>query len=59
LENSKQLLDRPLQEIDMRLPDRFSVRPIASHPCGQTHAEAPTSPPSRAHAANPMTRKAT
>ena len=56
---SKQLLDRPLQEIDMRLPDRFSVRPIANHPCGQTHAEAPTSLPSPAHAAIPMTRKAT
>ena len=37
LENSKQILDQPLQEIDMRLPDRFSVRPMAGHPCGQPH----------------------
>jgi len=59
LETSKQLLDRPLQEIDMRLPDRFSVRPITSHPCGQTHADLPASLPSPAHAAIPMMRKAT
>lgn len=35
LQNSHALLDRPLQALDMRLPDRFSFRPqTASQPAG-------------------------
>lgn len=35
LQTSKALLDRPLQEIDLRLPDRLRVRPMSEGPCGQ------------------------
>lgn len=35
LQTSKALLDRPLQEIDLRLPDRLRLRPMAEGPCGQ------------------------
>ena len=35
LQSSKSLLDRPLQEIDLRLPDRLRLRPMAEGPCGQ------------------------
>jgi len=57
LQTSKQLLDRPLQEIDMRLPDRFSVRPISTGPCGQAHPA--DSRPTPTHAATNDARKAT
>ena len=52
LQTSKQLLDRPLQEIDLRLPDRMRVRPAVEAPCGER-----TTPVGRA-AVTP-TRKAT
>jgi cell division protein FtsQ len=51
LQTSKALLDRPLQEIDMRLPDRLHVRPMTEPPCG--HAD----PTSGANAADPDPRK--
>jgi cell division protein FtsQ len=35
LQTSKSLLDRPLQEIDLRLPDRLRVRPMSEGPCSQ------------------------
>jgi cell division protein FtsQ len=34
LQTDKALLDRPLAEIDMRLPDRLRVRPMTDAPCG-------------------------
>ncbi len=34
LQGSKQLLDRPLAEIDLRLPDRLRLRPMTEAPCG-------------------------
>ena len=40
LQTSKSILDRPLQEIDLRLPDRLSVRPMAQGPCGQIQRRA-------------------
>jgi len=52
LQASKQLLDRPLQEIDLRLPDRMRVRAAVEAPCGER-----TTPVGRA-AVTP-TRKAT
>jgi cell division protein FtsQ len=42
LQTDKQLLDRPLQEIDMRLPDRLRVRPMTETPCG--HAPSASNP---------------
>lgn len=54
LQTSKALLDRPLQEIDMRLPDRLRLRPMAEGPCGQggervaTPVKPPTTTPRRA-----------
>jgi cell division protein FtsQ len=35
LQTTKALLDRPLAEIDMRLPDRLRLRPLTDAPCGQ------------------------
>ena len=35
LQLTKALLDRPLAEIDMRLPDRLRLRPLTEAPCGQ------------------------
>ncbi len=35
LQLTKALLDRPLAEIDMRLPDRLRLRPLTDSPCGQ------------------------
>jgi cell division protein FtsQ len=35
LQTAKALLDRPLQEIDLRLPDRLRLRPMTDGPCGQ------------------------
>lgn len=54
LQTSKALLDRPLQEIDLRLPDRLRLRPMAEGPCGQggdrvaTPVKPPTATPRRA-----------
>lgn len=54
LQTSKALLDRPLQEIDLRLPDRLRLRPMAEGPCSQagdrvtTPARPITPPPRRA-----------
>ncbi len=54
LQTSKALLDRPLQEIDLRLPDRLRLRPMAEGPCGQggdrvaTPAKPTTTTPRRA-----------
>ncbi len=54
LQTSKAILDRPLQEIDLRLPDRLRIRSMVEGPCGQAHENA-------AHAPAPATpsRKAT
>ena len=40
LQGSKALLDRPLAEIDLRLPDRLRLTPLTGAPCG--HAAAGT-----------------
>lgn len=40
LQTSKALLDRPLQEIDLRLPDRLRLRPMTDGPCGQRNDNA-------------------
>ena len=54
LQTTKALLDRPLQEIDLRLPDRLRLRPMAEGPCGQgadrvaTPVKPATSQPRRA-----------
>lgn len=52
LQTTKALLDRPLQEIDMRLPDRLRLRPMVDGPCGQrpgqTPAQAVTAQPRKA-----------
>ncbi len=54
LQTSKAILDRPLQEIDLRLPDRLRMKPMAEGPCGQRNDTAPVS------RATPVTpRKAT
>jgi cell division protein FtsQ len=47
LQASKAILDRPLQEIDLRLPDRLRIRPMTEGPCGQAreNAAAPAHPP--------------
>lgn len=37
LQTSKSILERPMQEIDLRLPDRLRLRPMAEGPCGQSH----------------------
>lgn len=36
LQQSKSLLDRPLSEIDLRLPDRLRLTPLTGLPCGHT-----------------------
>jgi cell division protein FtsQ len=51
LQTTKALLDRPLQEIDMRLPDRLRLRPMTDGPCGQR--------PDQGRAAATQPRKAT
>ncbi len=56
LQSSKSLLERPLQEIDLRLPDRLRMRPMAEGPCGQSRD--PTNP-AQGRAAVPPSRKAT
>lgn len=47
LQTSKAILDRPLQVIDLRLPDRLRIRPMAEGPCGQgrSNAAAPIQAP--------------
>lgn len=55
LETTKAILDRPLQEIDLRLPDRLRVRPMAEGPCGQRNDNAPV----QGRAATIPPRKAT
>jgi cell division protein FtsQ len=55
LQTSKALLDRPLQEIDLRLPDRFRLRPMAEGPCAQGSDRVATP----ARIAVPVPRKAT
>lgn len=55
LQAGKQLLDRPLQEIDLRLPDRLRVTPLGSTPCGQTQDQTPAA----SRAAPALSRKAT
>jgi cell division protein FtsQ len=52
LQSGKAILDRPLQEIDLRLPDRLRVKPMTDGPCGQ-------SPSNPARAAANLPRKAT
>jgi cell division protein FtsQ len=40
LQQSHALLDRPLERVDMRLPDRFVFRPLPSHaPDGKPEAK--------------------
>ncbi len=38
MQTDKSLLDRPLAEIDMRLPDRLRVQPLTGTPCGHAPA---------------------
>jgi cell division protein FtsQ len=45
LQTGKQLLDRPLSDIDMRLPDRLRLTPLTGLPCGHTAPPSPASPP--------------
>lgn len=51
LQTTKAILDRPLQDIDLRLPDRLRVRPLADAPCGKAHdtpLRAAATPPRKA-----------
>ncbi len=48
LQLTKALLDRPLQEIDLRLPDRLRLRPMTEGPCGQRPGQTATVMPKRA-----------
>ena len=41
LQQSKALLDRPLAEIDLRLPDRLRLTPMTGLPCGHTASPQP------------------
>jgi len=45
LQTDKALLDRPLQEIDMRLPDRLRLRPMTEAPCGHAAPSGTSSGP--------------
>ncbi|MDR3525300.1 MAG: cell division protein FtsQ/DivIB [Acetobacteraceae bacterium] len=40
LQTEKSLLDRPLQDIDLRLPDRLRMTPLTGTPCGHTPSPA-------------------
>lgn len=56
LQADKKLLDRPLQDIDLRLPDRLRIRPMTDGPCGQRNDNARPDP---ARAAQALPRKST
>lgn len=48
LQANHALLDRPLAEIDMRLPDRLRLRPMTQAPCGHASSDASSDAPAPA-----------